>query len=421
MGAGASTWKIAISSEEVAIKTFQLLDKSGDGKLTAKEAKDAVKKRCEVTKADWPDATIDKAIQMFDVDKDGHLNQAEFCAAMREMESKELPKSPPMRRLFDLIDSNGDGKIEGNEIDIIAEALQVNADTFWSLLLKYDLASTPQERKHRNKITYSEFSVAMKGKVWSCFFKSTGKKASDMNPVLEDAIARLEKKGFKAKAAGKLERSWTFKKAATDDSTGAPAEEAPQLATEEEVQAMIERRQAALEAEAKRQASEAAAAASAEIEAGKSAEEKAADTAKADAVMQVKIEAKIAEAQARIEARQQQQVEAAAAAEQAKADARAAEAAKELTQREKADAWIAEERAKRAPEEEARRRAEGEELARRAMLEEEAKKAKREKLIRDKEARTKETAAAAEKAALRSALGDVDPSFTKPKARVHDY
>ena len=75
--------------------------------------------------AEWPDDSIDKAIKLFDLDRDGELSSIEFLAAVRALRERVPPKSPPLKRLFALMDTDGDGYIGGTESDAVAGALKV--------------------------------------------------------------------------------------------------------------------------------------------------------------------------------------------------------------------------------------------------------------------------------------------------------
>jgi len=226
MGGGASTLAIAAgdeTSEDIVIATFEDIDVNGSGTLTLSEIKDAVTKYGGKISAEWSPEMIDRALAMFDMDKDGRLNQTEFLAVLRAVEEEKPPKPPLMRTLFGLMDQDGDGKIDGNEATEVAKALNVNADQLWDVFLDYDDTSSAEDRKHKMKITYPEFSTAIKGTLLGMLKGNSKKKIKEMDPELEEAIAKLEKKGFKVNGKKKkkkgaaappapLEKKLTFKK-----------------------------------------------------------------------------------------------------------------------------------------------------------------------------------------------------------------
>ena len=58
--------------------------------------------------------------------------------------------------------------------------------------MEQDLNATKADRKHKNKISYAEFSVAIKGVLLGMLAGSKYKKVKEMNPVLEEAYATRE-------------------------------------------------------------------------------------------------------------------------------------------------------------------------------------------------------------------------------------
>ena len=92
--------------------------------------------------------------------------------------------------------------IESSEATEVAEALGINEDEFWGILCDYDKTATAADRKHKQKINFEEFSIAVKSILIGYLNGKRGKAAEnvskklkdEMDPILDDAIAKLEKK-----------------------------------------------------------------------------------------------------------------------------------------------------------------------------------------------------------------------------------
>jgi len=167
---------------------------------------------------------------------------------------------------------------------------QLNADDLWSVMLEQDLNATKADRKHKNKISYAEFSVAIKGVLLGMLAGSKYKKVKEMNPVLEEAIVKLEKAGFKPGVPKKgkggdgkpppppLGRALTFKAEMTDRE-----KEAMLILYEEQTARAMRAEEEAKKAAAEVAAADEAAKEAAEAKASKLAEEAAAQKAAQEA------------------------------------------------------------------------------------------------------------------------------------------
>ena len=78
----------AIESEEEAKALFGKIDANGDGKLSAEEIVESVKKHGKDVKANWPDALISEVVTFFDRDGDGMLDMDDFIAVLAELKAR---------------------------------------------------------------------------------------------------------------------------------------------------------------------------------------------------------------------------------------------------------------------------------------------------------------------------------------------
>ena len=86
-------------------------------------------------------------------------------------------------RLFTLMDADGDGQLTKVEGHKVADAFGCNKATFWSLLLKYDTDGD-------GKISRSEFSEALKGRVLQAFFPRHAEE--EFGAIIAAAIQALQ-------------------------------------------------------------------------------------------------------------------------------------------------------------------------------------------------------------------------------------
>jgi Ca2+-binding EF-hand superfamily protein len=422
MGTGASTprttWHLAQASEEVAIRAFEELDADGSQTLTFKEIRAGVAKRGAAIRADWPDELIAKTIRIYDQDKDGALSRVEFCAALRDMEERKPGKPSAAKRLFDVIDADGNGKIDRAEACLVADALKCSPESFWQLLLRYSKAVP-------GKIVYPEFMAALNGKLFVEFFRTSGYHATDAESLCHKAIEQLAQHPTFERIReyqDPAQRTWSFKS------------EAPIMSEEEAALAHFSVADAMKDAIARRAAKaaeEAAAAAKAEEEekakaaalvaAEPSVIRRARQAAKVKEAMEqdsdfkARIQAKLKEAEAAVQARIKQRAKEAEQAKEAEAARVQAEEAKKAEQARKADEWIQAEKAKLAPAREALKERERQEAA---AKEEAAAEARRQARLAEVAAETQARHAEDEKLNLKSRLGDIDPNYKAPAARL---
>ena len=422
MGAGASTtYELAQASEDVAIQAVKELDVDSSDSLTVKEIKAGVAKRGAAIRADWPDKLIEKTVRLYDTDKDGCLNRAEFCAALRDMEERKPPKPSAVRRLFHMMDQDGNGQIDRIEACLVADALQISPDSFWNVLSKYG-------KKVPNKIAYTEFADAMKGKIFIEFFRSCGYKSHDVEGLCQQAISKLAQHPDLAHLKDEAipDRTWSFKKVQDDDNEFDDIKYSPRFSVGNMLKQLTQRK--AVEAAQAAEAQQKGDAASSSLEETSSARRsKQAAEIKSrmatDGMLQQRVQAKLTEAENAIALRLKQKAEAARAAalaeeERAKAEADAAAALAAERDR-KAAEWIAAEKAKKAPEREAKAEAEAAELERRKTMELEAERMRREEKLAEMAAETRAAHEDDARKELKHALGDVDPDYKAPAPRLH--
>ena len=420
MGGGASTprstWHLAQASEDVAIRAFEELDTDHSQSLTFKEIRAGVAQRGAAIRADWPDELIAKIIRMYDQDKDGALSREEFCAALRDMEERKPPKPSMAKQLFDVIDADGNGKIDRTEACKIAEALECSSESFWNILLRYSKASP-------GKVIYPEFIKALQGKLFVEFFRTSGYKVSDLEDLCHKALEKLSadpNMAHQMEPRVEYHRSWSFKKETISEEEKIHSE-IDKVSVADAMKDAVARREAKAKAEA-----EAKAKAEAEAKAAEMAEPSVVKRAKkaakikasmeADGEIAKRIQQKLKEAEKAIADKLKQRAKDAEEAKAAEAARLAAEEAVREEQKRKADAWIAEERRKRGTVPNPAAEARAKEEAMRA--EAEAAEARRLQKLADAAAETAANHAAEDKLKLKSRLGDIDPDYKAPAPRL---
>ena len=399
---------MAQASEDAAIRAFEELDTDHSQSLTFKEIRAGVAKRGAAIRADWPDELIAKIIRMYDQDKDGALSRAEFCAALRDMEERKPPKPSMAKQLFDVIDADGNGKIDRMEACKIAEALECSSDAFWNILLRYSKASP-------GKVIYPEFIKALQGKLFVEFFRTSGYRVSDLEDLCHKALEKLAtdpNMAHQMEPRVEYHRSWSFKKEAISEEEKIHSE-IDKVSVADAMKDAVARREAKAKAEAEAKAAEMAEP-SVVKRAKKAAKIKA--SMDADGELAKRIQQKLKEAEKAIADKLKQRAKDAEEAKAAEAARLAAEEAVREEQKRKADAWIAEERRKRGTVPNAAAEARAKEEAMRA--EAEAAEARRLQRLADAAAETAASHADEEKLKLKSRLGDIDPDYKAPAPRL---
>ena len=340
-------------------------------------------------------------------------------AALRDMEERKPGKPSAAKRLFDVIDADGNGKIDRAEACLVADALKCSPESFWQLLLRYSKAVP-------GKIVYPEFMAALNGKLFVEFFRTSGYHATDAESLCHKAIEQLAQHPTFERKVGEYQdpaqRTWSFKS------------EAPIMSEEEAALAHFSLSDAMKDAIARRAAKaaeEAAAAAKAEEEEKAKAAAlvapepsvirrarqaaKVKEAMEQDSDFKARIQAKLKEAEAAVQARIKQRAKEAEQAKEAEAARVQAEEAKKAEQARKADEWIQAEKAKLAPAREALKERERQEAA---AKEEAAAEARRQARLAEVAAETQARHAEDEKLNLKSRLGDIDPNYKAPAARL---
>jgi len=101
----------AIDEVDQLLKTFKLLDKSGDGRLTYNELKEGFEK---IIGTSVSDVEMEKIALDIDQDKNGYIEYEEFLRVA--LNKKTLLSKENLRIAFDNFDKNGDGKLSVKEI-----------------------------------------------------------------------------------------------------------------------------------------------------------------------------------------------------------------------------------------------------------------------------------------------------------------
>jgi hypothetical protein len=98
----------------------------------------------------------------------------------KEAREAEEQTNTALRTLFRLLDADDDGFLTQSESRVMARSFECNEETFWRLLQKYDADND-------ELISLDEFMAAMKGRVWSAFFRHGGGPV-DERSVHEEAV-----------------------------------------------------------------------------------------------------------------------------------------------------------------------------------------------------------------------------------------
>ena len=417
MGGGASTprstWHLAQASEDVAIRAFEELDTDHSQSLTFKEIRAGVAQRGAAIRADWPDELIAKIIRMYDQDKDGALSREEFCAATAE--ERKPPKPSMAKQLFDVIDADGNGKIDRTEL--------ARSRRRWSVHPNHLEYPVPLQQGQPRQSNLPRVHQGAAGKLFVEFFRTSGYKVSDLEDLCHKALEKLSadpNMAHQMEPRVEYHRSWSFKKETISEEEKIHSE-IDKVSVADAMKDAVARREVKAKAEA-----EAKAKAEAEAKAAEMAEPSVVKRAKkaakikasmeADGELAKRIQQKLKEAEKAIADKLKQRAKDAEEAKAAEAARLAAEEAVREEQKRKADAWIAEERRKRGTVPNPAAEARAKEEAMRA--EAEAAEARRLQKLADAAAETAANHAAEDKLKLKSRLGDIDPDYKAPAPRL---
>lgn len=142
-----------LSVEEVAgIKEgFQLMDTSNKGKIDINELRVGLQKLGHQI----PDSDLQILMEAGDVDKDGHLDCAEFVAISVHL--RKMGNDEHLKKAFEFFDKNQSGFIEIEELrDALADEIDTNSEEIISAILQ-DVDTDKDGR-----ISYEEFAGMMK-------------------------------------------------------------------------------------------------------------------------------------------------------------------------------------------------------------------------------------------------------------------
>ena len=135
-------------------EAFSYFDKNGDGKLTAKELKEGVKKvkDCQLTEDD-----IDKAMEILDSNRNGFIDYTEFIAAC--MQSHVYVMEHNLKQAFSYFDKDASGMISKDELKecLQDEEMQLSDDVLNRMISEVDMNKDGQ-------IDYNEYITMMQTK-----------------------------------------------------------------------------------------------------------------------------------------------------------------------------------------------------------------------------------------------------------------